>query len=74
VTAVATLKQIRELMKVDGLTIDEVKSHQVSSKQLTQDSFQSQDPVHFVSNFQSILLLSVVQTPKQIREVMKVAG
>jgi hypothetical protein len=75
VTAVATLKQIREVMKVDGLTNDEVKSHlQVSSKQLTQDSFQSQDPVHFVSNFQSILLLSVVQTPKQIREVMKVAG
>ena len=31
-TAVATPKQIRELMKVDGLTNDEVKSHlQVSN-------------------------------------------
>ena len=27
VSAVATPKQIRELMKVDGLTNDEVKSH-----------------------------------------------
>jgi hypothetical protein len=76
VTAVATLKQIREVMKVDGLTNDEVNSHlQVSSKQLTQDSFQSQDPVHFVSNLiNPYVLLSVVQTPKQIREVIKVAG
>jgi hypothetical protein len=32
VSAVATPKQIRELMKVDGLTNDEVKSHlQVSN-------------------------------------------
>jgi hypothetical protein len=34
--AVATPKQIRELMKVDGLTNDEVKSHlQVSSSPLS---------------------------------------
>jgi hypothetical protein len=76
VTTVTTLKQIKEVMKVDGLTNDEVNSHlQVSSKQLTQDSFQSQDPVHFVSNLiNPYVLLSVVQTPKQIREVIKVAG
>ena len=34
--AVATPKQIRELMKVDGLTNDEVKSHlQVSNSSLS---------------------------------------
>jgi hypothetical protein len=38
--AVATPKQIRELMKVDGLTNDEVKSHlQVSAVHHKQSSF-----------------------------------
>jgi hypothetical protein len=38
--AVATPKQIRELMKVDGLTNDEVKSHlQVSAIHHKQSSF-----------------------------------
>uniref|UniRef100_A0A453BPA5 HTH myb-type domain-containing protein n=1 Tax=Aegilops tauschii subsp. strangulata TaxID=200361 RepID=A0A453BPA5_AEGTS len=38
--AVATPKQIRELMKVDGLTNDEVKSHlQVSNSPLSFTNF-----------------------------------
>jgi hypothetical protein len=52
-------------MKVDGLTNDEVKSHlQVSSKQLTQDSFQSQDPVHFVSNLINPYYFECCSDPK----------
>lgn len=47
VTAVATPKQIREVMKVDGLTNDEVKSHLQVRLDLLNPK---QDPVRFASD------------------------
>jgi hypothetical protein len=50
-TAVATPKQIRELMKVDGLTNDEVKSHlQVSDPAAAHSPWHSIRPSQEVTN------------------------